>query len=137
MTSRTATKLVCGCTGLLGTLFAISVVRVRQLRLASRVRRTDARVAPDPGVEVVRRADYQETLDCLATLKDGDQEVLRLAAWEELKPAEIGQVIGVAPHAASARLSRARDRLAKAMHMERAGVAGWLAPRPDLEGGEW
>jgi RNA polymerase sigma-70 factor (ECF subfamily) len=60
----------------------------RQLRLASRVRRTGSRVAPDPGVEVVRRADYQETLDRLATLREGDQEILRLAAWEELKPAE-------------------------------------------------
>lgn len=109
----------------------------RQLRLASKVRRTDTQVAPDPGVEVVRRADYQETLDCLATLREGDQEVLRLAAWEELKPAEIGDVLGVAPHAVSARLSRARDRLAKAMHMERPGVGGWLASQPDLEGGEW
>ena len=124
MTSRTATKLVCGCTGLLGTLFAISAVRIGDNFASHREC-------------VARTRDYQETLDCLATLKDGDQEVLRLAAWEELKPAEIGQVIGVAPHAASARLSRARDRLAKAMHMERAGVAGWLAPRPDLEGGEW
>jgi RNA polymerase sigma-70 factor (ECF subfamily) len=106
-------------------------------RLASKMRRTGTPVAPDPGAEVVRRADYQETLDCLATLREGDQEVLRLAAWEELKPAEIGQVIGVAPHAASARLGRARDRLAKAMHMERAGVGGWLAPQPYSEGGEW
>jgi DNA-directed RNA polymerase specialized sigma24 family protein len=54
-----------------------------------------------------------------------------------LKPAEIGHVIGVAPHTASARLSRARDRLAKAMHMERKGVGGWLTSHVDIEGGEW
>jgi RNA polymerase sigma-70 factor (ECF subfamily) len=111
--------------------------RRRRFRLASKVRHVEAPVVADPGVEVVRRADYQETLDCLSTLRERDQEVLRLAAWEELKPTEIGRVVGIDAHAASARLSRARDRLAGALHMERTGVGAWLASQPDLEGGGW
>lgn len=109
----------------------------RQRRLTSRVRRSERRVVRDPGAEVVRRADYQETLDCLATLREQDQEILRLAAWEELRPAEIGRVVGIDPHAASTRLSRARDRLAHAMHMDREGIGVWLASQPDVERGEW
>ena len=96
----------------------------RQRRLASRVRRSEHGVVDDPGVEVVRRADYQETLDCLSTLRERDQEILRLAAWEELKPAEIGRVVGIDAHAASARLSRARDRLAGALDMDPDAVFG-------------
>jgi RNA polymerase sigma factor (sigma-70 family) len=108
----------------------------RRRRLALRVRGSERRVVCDPGVEVVRRADYQETLDCLGTLRERDQEVLRLAAWEGLKPAEIGRVVGIDAHAASTRLSRARDRLARAMHMEREGIGAWLASQVEFEGGE-
>jgi RNA polymerase sigma-70 factor, ECF subfamily len=53
--------------------------------------------------------------DGLATLPEGDQEVLRLAAWEDLSHTEIGQVLGITPNAAAIRLHRARRRLADAM----------------------
>jgi RNA polymerase sigma factor (sigma-70 family) len=53
--------------------------------------------------------------DVLATLGDGDQEILRLAAWEGLSHGEIGQVLGITPNAAAIRLHRARRRLENAM----------------------
>lgn len=44
-----------------------------------------------------------------------DQEVLALAAWEGLRPAEIATVLGCTPNAAALRLSRARRRLRRAL----------------------
>jgi DNA-directed RNA polymerase specialized sigma24 family protein len=43
-------------------------------------------------------------LEALARLSPGDQEILRLKAWEELSSAEIGDVLGIRP------VSGARDR---------------------------
>ena len=45
----------------------------------------------------------------------GDQEILRLAAWEGLSHGEIGQVLGITPNAAGIRLHRARRRLEGAL----------------------
>ena len=47
-----------------------------------------------------------------------DREVLRLAAWEELQPAEIARVLGCSANAAAVRLHRARQRLAGELHSE-------------------
>lgn len=47
----------------------------------------------------------------LARLRPEDQEVLRLAAWEQLGAAEIALVLGCNTNAAALRLSRARRRL--------------------------
>ncbi|MEU6548648.1 sigma-70 family RNA polymerase sigma factor [Streptomyces sp. NPDC046859] len=49
--------------------------------------------------------------DALARLSPADQEVLRLAAWEELGVDEIAVVLGCGRRAASMRLHRARRRL--------------------------
>ncbi len=46
-------------------------------------------------------------------LSEADREVLRLAAWEGLGPAEIGVVVGCSAIAAKARLRRARQRLSR------------------------
>ena len=56
-----------------------------------------------------------DVTEALATLSDGDQEILRLAAWEELSHAEIGLVLEITPNAAAIRLHRARKRLEDAM----------------------
>jgi|SRR5579875_3048417 len=47
----------------------------------------------------------------LRRLGPEDQEVLRLAAWEELAPAQIATVLGLTQVAARSRLHRARRRL--------------------------
>jgi RNA polymerase sigma-70 factor (ECF subfamily) len=54
-------------------------------------------------VEPMRRA--------FATLPERDQEVLLLAAWEDLRGAELGAVLGVSADQASMWLHRARRRL--------------------------
>ena len=51
-------------------------------------------------------------------LGQADREVLRLAAWEELQPAEIAAVLGCSANAAAVRLHRARQRLAGEMTRE-------------------
>jgi RNA polymerase sigma-70 factor (ECF subfamily) len=51
----------------------------------------------------------------LASLPEGDREILRLWAWERLEPGEIAMVLQVSPNAATLRLSRARRKLADAL----------------------
>jgi RNA polymerase sigma-70 factor (ECF subfamily) len=51
----------------------------------------------------------------LGRLGPADQEVLRLAAWEELQPAEMAVALGCSANAAAVRLHRARQRLAGEM----------------------
>jgi RNA polymerase sigma-70 factor (ECF subfamily) len=51
----------------------------------------------------------------LATLPTDDREVLTLALWEELRPAEIAVVVGIGPGAVRVRLHRAGARLRAAL----------------------
>ena len=64
-----------------------------------------AAVGPDHAFAVTE----QETLhDALSRLAARDREVLELAAWEELEPREIAEVLGISPVAVRSRLSRSR-----------------------------
>lgn len=84
--------------------------RRRHLRLVEKIQSEPvaissadpADVGPDP-----------ELADALSALPDGDREVIRLWAWEQLEPREIAPVLGISVNAASLRLSRARKRLAE------------------------
>lgn len=64
----------------------------------------DEPVVPDPAVH-----------QALRRLPIDDREVLRLWAWEDLRPAEIAEVLGITPNAVSIRLHRAKGRLATAL----------------------
>ncbi|MGZ4218909.1 MAG: RNA polymerase sigma factor [Solirubrobacteraceae bacterium] len=79
----------------------------RRERLAERLRRELpvelAAAAPTPGGGAVMAA--------LGMLAEADREVLLLAAWEQLEPAEIATVLGITRTAARSRLHRARVRL--------------------------
>jgi RNA polymerase sigma-70 factor (ECF subfamily) len=57
----------------------------------------------------------QPILAALACLGSDDREILLLAAWEELSPADIGAVLGISQIAARSRLHRARKRLRVAL----------------------
>jgi RNA polymerase sigma-70 factor (ECF subfamily) len=91
----------------------------RRERLAERLRR-ELPVAvqnmgpPAPEAGAIRAA--------LGRLVSEDQEILRLAGWEELAPREIAIVLGISQVAARSRLHRARRRL-------RAELRG--APEPE------
>lgn len=80
----------------------------RRVRLAERLRQElppaiqaiDPHAASGPFPPALRR------------LSADDQEILLLAAWEELEPNEIAEVLGISRIAARSRLHRARRRLA-------------------------
>ncbi len=100
---------------------ARNVVRNTQ-RSARRSLRTSARaqaepVYPGPGADVVvvRNADDDALVRALESLRNADQEVLRLRAWEGLSAPQIAQVVGCSPAAAEKRLSRAMKRLEAAV----------------------
>ena len=54
----------------------------------------------------------------LASLRESDQEILRLIAWDGLTPAEAAVVLGCGQVAARSRLHRARARLAARLGLE-------------------
>jgi len=93
------------------------------------VRRTDRLVAKlshlrgdesqDPGNVVVQRAEDRAIVAALARLRPPDQEVLRLAYWEELPHAAIGELVGCSRKTADVRIHRALRRLRQAF--EQAG----------------
>jgi RNA polymerase sigma-70 factor (ECF subfamily) len=80
----------------------------RRHRLAQRLGRELA-AAPQAAAPIDTSAGRMRA--ALARLGPEDQEILRLAAWEELTPIEIARVLGVSPIAARSRLHRARKRL--------------------------
>ncbi len=84
-------------------------------------RRTDlsSRLAREwqPGDEIdaaVISGDERETvLMAMARLRESDQEILRLSAWEELSHRDIAVVVGCSEATVAVRLHRARNRLGK------------------------
>ena len=71
---------------------------------------------PDAIVEV------DDLRSALATLTDLDQEILRLAVWEELSHREIATVVGCSEGSVAVRLHRARNRLGREIAKEQARV---------------
>lgn len=87
-------------------------------RSARRQQRVAARIAVvDPPQETSAEAGPRDDAvdEALATLPVADAELLRLSAWEQLKPAEIAVVLGLSANAASIRLHRARGKLREAL----------------------
>jgi RNA polymerase sigma factor (sigma-70 family) len=82
----------------------------RRVRLAERLRQElpAAIQASDPPPVT----SNGPVVAALRRLSADDQEVLLLAAWEQLEPNEIAEVLGVSRIAARSRLHRARRRLA-------------------------
>jgi RNA polymerase sigma factor (sigma-70 family) len=58
--------------------------------------------------------------EALATLSEGDREVLLLVAWEQLTPGEVAAVLNIPQGTARSRLHRARTQIRG--HLE---AAGW------------
>jgi RNA polymerase sigma-70 factor (ECF subfamily) len=92
----------------------------RQWRSQSRLRRLVSRSAAvgipptdDPENVVVRREELAVVLEALGRLSAGDQEVLRLSAWDELPHATIADLLGCSINAVDQRIHRAKGRLAR------------------------
>lgn len=105
----------------------------RRVRLNSRAASQAATPASSPEVPVVQREEHRLVHQALATLKDDDQQVLTLHAWEDLDAAQIGVALGITTDAAHMRLNRARKRLARAL--TRAGYQPDLTDYPRAQEG--
>lgn len=62
---------------------------------------------------VLRRDEDRRVLEAAARLRPADQEILRLAGWEQLPHTEIATILGISPAAVDQRFHRAKKRLAR------------------------
>lgn len=90
-----------------------SVARAQRLHL--RLVTNDAPGHSSAPEDFVVDDDVVDVRRALETLSDGDQEVLRLLAWEELSHAEAASVLGCSVNAVGIRAHRARERLSAAL----------------------
>jgi RNA polymerase sigma factor (sigma-70 family) len=100
----------------------------RRARLVDRLRvevsTADPSEPPDVDGAVIR---------ALGRLVESDREVLLLAGWEELEPAQIAPVLGISAVAARSRLHRARRRLRKELAQPQADIPEDARPSSTLE----
>lgn len=101
----------------------------RSARLETRLRSVPNDGTDETEPQVVRRAEYDQVLAATARLRPADQEILRLAAWEELPHDQISRLLGCSVAAVDQRIHRAKKRLAK--EFRRVHPAG----RPQTEEG--
>ena len=94
-------------------LYSIGKDSSVMVRLAEKAAGAAGNPGPGPEAVVVRREEDQEVLDALSRLRPTDRELLRLAVWEELPHAAIGEILGCSAHAVDQRLYRATRRLAR------------------------
>ena len=85
----------------------------RRKRLEKRVRSVAAQPSYGPEPQVVRRHEYDLVIEASTNLRPLDQEVLRLAIWEELGHAEIADLLDSTVPAVRQRFHRAKRALAK------------------------
>ncbi|MEN8114732.1 MAG: sigma-70 family RNA polymerase sigma factor [Actinomycetota bacterium] len=91
----------------------------RAARLTERLAGLGSESEPTPEAVIVRGSEIQEVLDAYERLKESDQEVLRLAEWEELPHAEIAESLGISRTAVDQRIHRALGRLEKEVNRRR------------------
>ena len=71
----------------------------------------DSGYEPEP--QLVQNQESRDVVEAMARLKPADQEVIRLAGWEELGRDEIAMALECTPNAVTKRLNAALDRLAR------------------------
>lgn len=87
--------------------------RDRRRRLERRLAGDVVGVEPSPEGSIVQRAEDQMVLEAARRLRHNDQEILKLAGWEELAHSEIAAMLGISVSAVDQRFSRAKKRLAR------------------------
>jgi RNA polymerase sigma-70 factor (ECF subfamily) len=107
----------------------------RSIALTRKIGGTRSSVgSPAPDVVMVRNEQDEEALRTLARLREPDQEVIRLAVWEEMSAKEIGLVLGCSTSAAEQRHPRAKKRLARKLSPTSVYRSD-ASPQPLEEGG--
>lgn len=95
-------------------LYGVAANHVAHLRRAqSRRERLTGKLSANHGGPVRPPDDLLGVAHLLDRLPAGDAELLRLAYWEDLEPAEIAVVLAISPGTARVRLHRARRRAAR------------------------
>jgi RNA polymerase sigma factor (sigma-70 family) len=89
----------------------------RRADLSARLRGQGS-IAPDVEGEVVARDERRTVLAALDRLRPADQELLRLAVWEELPHRDIAGIVGCSESSVAVRLHRARSRLGREIGKE-------------------
>ncbi len=84
-------------------------------RLAPRLVTVAPLAAPPPEDVVVRNDEARFVIEGLGGLRNSDQELLRLAYWDDLPRRAIAELLGISESAVSVRLHRAVRRLGKAL----------------------
>lgn len=105
--------------------------QIRQRRLADRLAAEPAQPGSDPA-ETVAAVDLVRT--ALATLRPGDQEVLRLTEWDQMAAADCANVLGCSPATFTVRLHRARGRFAAALQALDRSPTTAVAPYVEQDG---
>ncbi len=108
--------------------------RKRYAALGRKLSGIDVPEHPSPEVIVLRRSEDREILDAVERLRPEDQEILRLAVWEELSHRQIAEMIGTSAHAITQRIYRITRQLAGNVERSTSGAVRRAAP-PASEGG--
>jgi RNA polymerase sigma-70 factor (ECF subfamily) len=87
----------------------------RRARLGNRVSGISDPPRPGPAETTITRSEHADVLVALSKLRPGDQELLRLHAWEELSRSEIASVFDISISAVDMRLYRAIARMSVAL----------------------
>lgn len=105
--------------------------RRRRRELNRKIHQEPATHVDDPADSVAARQDASRLiLSALALLSPLDQEVLRLAVWEQLATPEIAYVLGASEVAVRVRLHRATRRLGALLGPPEAVTHMGTAPTP-------
>lgn len=86
---------------------------MRRTRLTRRLLGLGVEPGRGPEAHLIQRAEEQEVVDAIGRLSAEDKELVRLAYWEELPHAAIGDLLGCSPGAVDTRLHRAVRRIEK------------------------
>lgn len=84
----------------------------RRGALLTKLRVVDPEPFEEPERQLIRDQEATEIIAAVERLRPLDQEVIRLAGWEELGREDIGIALKCTPNAVSKRLNGALDRLA-------------------------
>ena len=87
----------------------------RQLKLVAKSGATSTQSVEGPEVHVVRNEEHKEVNAAIDTLRELDQEVVRLKIWESLSNEAAGQVLGISDRAVEARYTRSIKKLHKTL----------------------
>ena len=101
----------------------------RDYRLIAKLAHSPSQPLDGPEALVVRHSREQAVLKALCALRTRDQEVLRLAYWDEMPHSDIADLLGCSRSAVDVRIHRAIKRLRK--EFERAGHR-----RPETRGAQ-